>query len=568
MAFITFGDIISPIIQLLAGLGAFLIGVKIMSDSMSKLANAGLRKMFSRIDNKKIVGVGIGAASTAIIQSSAVTTVMVIGFVNAGIMSLYQATTVIMGANIGTTVTAQLAALNTFDFMQYVVVLAFLGFLVMSIAKTERWKTVGYMIAGLGLIFLALEFMSSAMKPFTDASTDMGKDVQTFLASISNPFLLVLIGILLTFILQSSSALTTIIIVMASGGLIIGGTTASGGVSNGALFVILGSNIGTCFTTLMATANTSTNAKRSAIIHLLFNLFGSVIFFVLLICWQSFMEMTLNRWFKDAGTQIAMFHTLFNTACTLIFLPFTKLFVKLATLILPDKKSDKTRAIMYIDDRFLATPAIAIAQATKEARHIGDMVMETCDIAVDALMKQNAEAEKTVAENLQEITEVNQKLIQYMVNISAHSTTVSDETALSALYYVLGDILRVGDLSHNITKYTRRLASGEAAFSAAVYPEIQGMYDKIKALYEESMNCFVNKDFSALEKVEEHENEIDALKKKLVKEHIARLNNGECSPSSNGIFINLVGNIERMADHLTYIAESITKRNDEIRSQK
>ncbi|MCM1043010.1 MAG: Na/Pi cotransporter family protein [Corallococcus sp.] len=556
-----FKDFIIPIVQMLAGLGAFLIGVKIMSDSMTKLANAGLKKMFQHIDNKSLLGVGIGVGATAIIQSSAVTTVMVVGFVNAGVMSLFQATTVIMGANIGTTVTAQLAALNGFDFMQYVVLLAFVGFLVMSIAKKERTKTIGFMIAGLGLIFLALEFMSSAMSPFTDASTPVGAAVQEFLHKLSNPFLLLFIGIVLTFVMQSSSALTTIIITMASSGLIIGGTPEA--VGNGALFVILGSNIGTCFTTMLASANASANAKRAAFIHFLFNFAGSAVFFVILVIWRGFMDDTFVKLFSDCGTQLAMFHTLFNVLCTALFLPLAKLFVKFAELVIPDKKKD-VHETMYIDDRFLPTPSIAIAQAVKEVKHFGDFTMQTCDVAIQGLLDKSEEAEKTVLERLAQSAEINKKITGYLVNISAHSSGVKNEDDLSRLYYVLGDILRVGDLSHNITKYTKKLASGEVTFSQAGYGEIRDLYGKIRLLYDECLNCFVNKDFDALKSIEKHEDEIDAIKRSVVNNHIERLNKGECDPASNGVFINLAGNLERMADHLTFIAESITRKTEEI----
>ncbi|MBQ2805095.1 MAG: Na/Pi cotransporter family protein [Clostridia bacterium] len=555
------GDIIFQVVQLLAGLGAFLIGVQIMSDSMTNLANVGMKKMFQRIGNNKFVGVGIGAASTAIIQSSSVTTVMVVGFVNAGVMTLQQATTIIMGANIGTTITAQIAALQSFDFMQYVIILTFVGFFAMSIAKSEKWKTFWNLIAGLGLIFLALEIMSMAVEPFKESD-----EIKQVLASINNPFLLLLAGVLLTCLLQSSSAVTTIVIVMASGGLIIGGTV-DGGVSNGALFVILGSNIGTCITAILAMTNANTNAKRSAIIHLLFNLLGSVIFFVFLMLWPTFMQNTLNKWFVEAGTQIAMFHTFFNVTCTLLFLPFTHLFVKLATLILPDKKAKESATsvptLKYVDDRFVATPSIAVHQAKKEVREMGDIIMQTCDEAVLGFVKTDTSKEAIVAQRLQDVSVLNQRLVQYLVSVSANvKTSTHSEGTISNLYYVMGDVLRVGDLSHNITKYTQKVANGEVTFSETVYVEVQKLYSKVRELYSVAMDCFLDKDFELLKVVESMEEEIDGIRRDLVNRHIERLNKGECNPASNGVFINLIGNLERMADHLTFIAESITKHPD------
>ena len=558
---VTVGDYLLPLVQLFAGLGAFLIGVKIMSDSMTKLTNSGLRKMFQRIDNNKLAGVGIGAGATAIIQSSAVTTVMVVGFVNAGVMSLNQATTVIMGANIGTTVTAQLAALQGFDFMQYAILLTIVGMLVMSIAKTEKIKTFGHMIAGLGLMFLSLRFMSSAMSPFTGEG-ELAESVQNFLAAISNPVLLLLIGIVLTFLLQSSAALTTILISMAAAGLIIGGNSSA--VGNGALYVILGSNIGTCFTTMLASANASANAKRAALIHLLFNLLGSLLFFIVLVCWPKFMDDTFVRLFPDApGTQLAMFHTLFNVTCTLLFLPFSKLFVKVTSFVVREKKGEHHTA-MYIDDRFLSTPSVAIVQAVKEFRSISDFIIQTCDIAFDGFMKKDPESEKKVLDRIAESIEVSQQLTKYMINISAHGTDIDNENDLSRLYHALGDIMRVSDLAHNITKYTRHVVAGEAAIAQTGYDELSAMYAKIRELYPIALDCFEHKRFSLLNEVERREDEIDNARRDMIDRHIARLKKGECDPSGNGVFINLTGNLERMGDHLTFIAESITQKAEEI----
>lgn len=554
-----------PIIQLLAGLGAFLIAVKITSDSMSRLANSGIRRLFQKMGPNKLAGVGVGAVSTALIHSSAVTTVMVIGLVNAGVMSLAQATAVIMGANVGTTITAQIAALGTFDFMMYVCIITFVGFLIMSIAKNEKWKSIGYLIAGLGLIFLSLQFMKSAFEPIATAEPggdyyEVATSLKNFLASVNNPVLLLLVGIVLTFCLQSSTALTTILISMASAGLIVGGATASGDVSNGVLFVILGSNIGTCFTSLVASAGANANAKRAATIHLLFNLFGSLIFFVVLVIWDSFMADTFAKWFSGAyGTQIAMFHTFFNVLCTALFLPFSKLFVKLASFVVKDKKDDK-RQTQFLDERFLSNPSVALEQARLEARRMGDLVMETCDIAMTAFEHKDLSAEEKVVKNIETVSEINDKTAQYLVTVSSHSAmSVHNEKVLSALYYVLGDVMRIADIAYNVTKYTKRTVDEDIAFSQSVYPEIAEMYDKIKVLYGESMECLLTRSKTILRKVEKLEDEVDAMRKDLVERHIERLNRGECNPNSNGVYINLVGNLERMADHMTFIAESILK---------
>lgn len=548
--------VLISLVELLGGLGAFLIAVKIMSDTMNRLTNVGLRKLFQRLDNKRFLGVGLGALTSAVLHSSAITTVMVVGFVNSGVMALAEAVTIIMGANIGTTFTALVAALGTsFDFMAYATVLTLVGMMMCSIAKKDKWRNVGYMIAGLGLIFVSLQFMQAAVEPIKQS-----EEVRNFVASVTNPFLMLLVGMALTFVLQSSTALTTILISMADVFCVSLGGNPS--ITNAVLFIILGSNIGTCFTTIIASVGANTNAKRAAFLHLLFNVLGSVLFFILLALWPDFSTVTLGSWLPGKpALQIAVFHTIFNTSCTLIFLPFCNLLVKIAQLVVPDKTDSKARTTLYIDDRFLPTPSIALYQAKKEAKHIGDLVMETCDVAIEAFLKSDAEAEKTVTENLEQIAELNQKVVRYLVNISANtSTTMHSEGSISSMYYVLGDIMRIGDLSTNICKYTRKVADGQITFTYIVYGEVKEMYDKVRDMYDVAMDCFLTKDENKLADVERAEEEVDRTRKQLVAKHFERLNKGECNPESNGVFVNLVGNIERMADHLTFVAESINKR--------
>lgn len=552
------GELVKSLLEMLGGLGAFLVAVKIMSDTMNRLTNVGLKKLFQRLGNNKLLGVGLGALTAAVLHSSAITTVMIVGFVNSGAMLLGQAATIIMGANIGTTLTAIMAGLgSSFDFMAYATALAFIGMLVSAAGKTERVKSIGYMTAGLGLLIVSLQFMQSAILPIQNS-----QQIRNIISAADNPFLMLLVGIVLTAILQSSTAVTTILISMASVFCVeVNGALS---ITNSVLYIILGTNIGTCVSAIMASLEASTNAKRASMIHLLFNVIGSVVFFVLLLLWRSFASDTVGTWFVGKPSmQIAVFHLMFNTVSTLLFLPFSSLLVKLAVLILPDKADEKAREVMYIDDRFLATPSIAVFQAKKEANHIGDLVMDTCDSAIKAFLEVDSSAEESITQNLAEITVLNQRLVQYLVSISANdSTTKHSEGTISALYYVMGDLMRVGDLSTNIAKYTRKVADGEIVFTPIVYTEVNNMYGKVRQMYSLAMECFIQKDVSKLAQVEQAEEEIDTMRKELVNRHIERLNKGECSPQSNSVFINLVGNIERMADHITFIAESITKHPD------
>ena len=310
-----------------AGLGAFLIGVNLLSENIRKLANDKIRLLFGKTSKSKVVSCGIGALVTAAVQSSSLITVMVVGYVNSGMMSLYQATAIIMGANIGTTVTAQIAALEAFSFSKIAMALAGIGVFTTLFAKKETTKSIGNVLSGLGLIFLGLETMVSSMAFISQS--DKVKDV---LAAIKNPFLLFAVGALLTAVIQNSAAMATILISMVTAGVTVG----AGG--NSVLFVILGTNVGTCVTALISSIGTNANAKRASLIHMMFNVFGSLLFFIILFIWKDFTAGFWSKLFTAPATQIAMFHTLFTVICTIIFLPLTKFFVSISEKLI---KSDK-----------------------------------------------------------------------------------------------------------------------------------------------------------------------------------------------------------------------------------
>lgn len=539
-------------IELLAGLGAFLLGFKILSDNIERLATNKLRRWFDKTSKSRLAGVGIGAGVTAIIQSSSATTVMVVGFVNVGLMSLYQATAIIMGANIGTTITAQIASLQAFNFIGFITVFTCVGVFMEMLSKNEKVKAVGLMLAGLGLVFLGLECMSGAMEIFRDSLK-----FREFLQSVGNPFLLLLIGVGFTALVQSSSAVTSIVIVMVGSGMTIG----NGG--NDVLFLILGSNIGTCITAILSSIGANTNAKRASLIHLMFNVFGSVIFTTFLLCWPSFMDMTLARWFTAPETQVAMFHTFFNVICTIIFLPFTKVFVKIATTVIRDKKTAAggvkaagKPAATLLDARFLGTPSIAIAQANKETAIMAGLAMESLDTAFKAFLEGDESAKAKVEEINGKVAETGRQIVDYLIKISSTDVMTEDEKTISAIHHATGDILRIGELADNITKYTRNCKRDGIEFSAGVIRSLEQMYEKITDLYQNTLEVFDNKDITALKAVDATEEEIDNSRRAIINDHIKRLNEGKCKPESSGVFINLVGNLERAADHLTYVAHA------------
>ena len=559
------------VFELLAGLGAFLIGVKLLSDNMEKLATTKMRNLFHRASGKAVLpegatkkdklrakakewsgnlaGVGIGTVTTAIIQSSSLTTVMVVGLVNAGVMTLTQATTITMGANIGTTITAQIAALSAFDFATFAMGLTGIGVLIALTTKKEKVQTVCYAIAGLGLVFVGLDVMDASMEFFRESQV-----IVDLFASITNPFLLFFLGIAITAIVQSSSAITVILISMATQGIIIGG----GG--NAVMYVVLGTNIGTCVTALLSCIGTNINAKRAAVIHLLFNVIGSIIFFIIMICWPEMNAMTLEAWFpNNPGTQIAMFHTFFNVISTILFLPFTNGLVKLSELLVRPRKRDgkeEESVSSRLDKRLLPTPALAVDSATEEAADVLRKAVHTLNVAVDGFIAQDTSKAAEVAELNEEVDEALTKIDSYLVQISAYDSTLDTEKRVAALHSCLGDIHRVGELAQNVTKYTRRTEKDSLYFSPKVKDDVKDMFGLLEEMSEKAGKALTTGAGDLLAEVDDIENEIDSRRKRLIKEHVQRLGSGECRPESSGVFVNLVCNLERVGDHLNYIAHS------------
>ena len=559
------------VFELIAGLGAFLIGIKLLSDNMEKLATGKIRDLFHRTSSKntlpegatakdkfkaylrewpgKLAGVGIGTVTTAIIQSSSLTTVMVVGLVNVGVLTLYQATAIIMGANIGTTITAQIAALSAFDIAIFAMGLTGIGALTAMLSKKEKVQTVAYALAGLGLVFVGLDVMSDSMDLFRESAA-----VVNAFASVTNPFLLFFLGIAVTAIIQSSSAVTSILIAMLGSGIMIG----DGG--NDVLFVVIGSNIGV--TALLSSIGANINAKRAAVIHLLFNVIGSIIFFIIMICWTDMYDTTLARWFPAAQTQVAMFHTFFNVICTVLFLPFARGFVKLSEILVQPRKhkgdhaeeSEEQRS--RLDKRLLATPAFAVDNATQEALDTLKSATLSLHTAVEGFVTRDTAKAAEVEKINGEMDENLQKIDAYLVQVSAYDVTLDLEKRIAALHSCLGDIHRVGELAQNVTKYTRRTEKDNLYFSPKVKDDIKDMFSLLDDMSIKAGKAMSSGDASLIEEVEDIENRIDATRKTLIKEHVKRLGSGECRPESSGVFINLVCNLERVGDHLNYIAHS------------
>lgn len=583
--------IIETILFMLASIGALLIGFEMLSNNITKLFHSQLKKIFNKTSSKSIIGVLIGTIVTVIIQSSGATTVMVVGFVNTGIIDLTQAAALIIGANIGTTITAQLAALSnlnlgflSFNFGAYALGLAGIGALISMFSKKEKVKTIGNVLAGFGILFLGLECMSIAIdKEFTGVFN--GEEVTNFplvkeaIKSLFandfvstnwfSPFILFILGIILTALAQSSSLITTVIISLSAAGIYIGAGANATSLTNNVLFLILGSNIGTCVTAMISSAGASTNAKRASVIHLLFNTIGSLIFMIFLLLWKDFMQDTFAKWFPNPETQIAMFHTFFNITCAIIFLPFIKVLVKLATIIVKDKEEEKVQSgLIFIDERLFGTPSVAVHQVRKELEYMYSKSLDILNRSIDGFINKNINIRSEVDVVNDDLESHNKLVIEFMVKLSNLDLVLEDECTISAFHRVSNDILRIGEIAENICKYTKQAVNKELSFSPNVMLNIGFMKNKINSLYERSDEVFITKNLTKLNLVDEVEDEIDKMRKELINDHMERLNTGECSPQNSGVYVNLVNNMERAADHMVYIAYSVLDANNQLKNSK
>lgn len=532
-----------------------MIGFKLLSENLQKVANKGLRKLFDKTSKSRLAGVGIGVGATVLMQSSGATTVMVIGFVNAGMMSLYQATTVIMGANVGTTITTILIAFGMTSVGKYFMIFSFVGIFLSMILKNDKTKNWCLTIAGFGLVFFGLTVISACSNGFKDNETIQALLGSSIKPSFLEPIILMFIGAVITAIMQSSTAVNAILISMVSAGIAIGG----GG--NSILYIVLGTNIGTCVTALLSSAGATTNAKRSALIHFLFNFCGSMIFLVALMIWRNFMTDFWSQIIPDPSMRLSLFHLAFNSICTIIFLPLTSVIVKVTEFLIKDKEKEEEIRIKYMDERILSTPTVAIAQLQKETVAMGDRCMNNLRAAFSAFVdRDSAQGDAIHAEN-EEIAIVSKQITDYLIKVSGADVSRHDDQRISILYHALADLLRISEISDNIVKYTRSTVDKELVFSDGVVDELKVMYSKLDEMYGMAMAIFETKNKDGFFELEKIENSVDAMRKKLIDEHIARLNAGSCSPKNSAVFINLVSNLERAGDHITFVAHTIEELN-------
>ncbi|MCI9031735.1 MAG: Na/Pi cotransporter family protein [Clostridia bacterium] len=548
--------VITSILSLIAGVGIFLIACSMMSSNLEALGSKKLKALFAKTSKSKLVGVGVGAATTAVIQSSSATSVMVIGFVNAGIMTLAQAATVIFGANIGTTITGQLVALGMFgtgSVSTSVIFATFagIGAFILAFAKKDRTQKVGGIMAGFGMLFVGLSMMSGAMGYFSELES-----VKNFLAFFENPFLLVLIGAAFTAIVQSSSVMTSMAITMVVTGLIS---------LNQGIYITMGSNIGTCVTALIAGLTSTKNAKRTALIHLIFNVSGVIVFMLI----GMFMRFggidygyLFGKMFPHAPQiQLAMFHTIFNVATVAIVLPLTNLLVKLVTKIVPESRKkdeeDGSPRFAFVEEHMLMNPPIAVQQTKREILQMAKTALENFDISVDIVCSLDYAKVENFRANEKQLNFLNKELAKFIVKLLKADLGEKDRIYLSTAFRSITDLERVGDYAENIVEYADRLKDANETFSAEAQTEIRDLKKLVHELYDSAIKAYTEGDKIALRKAYATEEAVDDFTAQMAENHIKRLGKGDCTPEVGAQYLSLSTNVERIADHYINVAKTI-----------
>lgn len=550
-------NIITAILTLMAGIGVFLMACHLMSSHLESAGSKRLKQLFARMGDSKWTGVGIGTVGTAAIQSSGAVTVMVIGFVNVGIMSLTQAATVIYGANIGTTVTAQLVALgmlggNGISTTILFSALAGVGAFILMFSKRDSWKQTGGILTGFGMLFVGLGMMSNAMDDF--AALD---SVKQFLASIKNPLLIVFLGAVLTAIIQSSSVLTSIAITMVMAGLLS---------LNQGIYLTMGSNIGSCVVAILAGMTSGTNAKRTALIHLFFNVMGVVLFLLIALVLRmttsgiwSFGSVFEHIFPHAPQVQLAMFHTVFNVCTTLVALPLTEKLVKLVCRIISNKEDtsrDDQPHLYFLDETMLRTPVLAIRQLKLEIENMAKLAIENFKRSINIVTTLDFNESKKFVNTEKELNYLNSELLKYIVALSDNQLNRSDLKFLNSSIRSISDLERIGDYSENIVEYAESLKSQDASFSKKAVEEIRTIESYIINLYNEISVAYNDLDSDALERAYLIEDNIDSLTKQMEHNHIQRLIDGDCTPQVGAEYLSLAQNAERIADHLINVGNN------------
>lgn len=534
------------IATLLSGLGLLLYGIKILGEGLELAAGAKLKVLLEKMTSNRFAAVLVGFVITTLIQSSSTTTVMVVGFVNTGIMNLTQAIGVIMGANIGTTTTSILVSL---DIGKYAPIAIGIGVFLSMLTKKTTKKHIGLAITGFGMLFLGMTLMKDAMEPLASSPV-----FSEWLTNANNPFVAILIGTVITAVIQSSAASIGILQALASQGLI---------PLHFAAYVIYGQNIGTCITALISSIGTKKNSKRTAVMHVLFNVFGTVIFIILtkLLPFTDWIESLTD----NTMMQLSLVHIIFNVVSTLIMFPFAdKVLVKLACLIVPDKKdsSEDDFKLQFVDNLMINTPPFAVAQVSKEVHRMAGLARQNFSIAAEDLLNKSCDHFDEVQHTEEVINFLNHNITPILVKINSLDLSYSDAKYIGRVFHVINDIERIGDHAQNLEEAAKSRVDEGIEISAEGERELREMYETTLKLIDGSIEAFTSQilDNEKAEQLGEYETSVDDMQTEFEQSHIERLNAHKCNTRAGMLFINTITDFERVADHATNIAWSVSKK--------
>lgn len=531
------------------GLGMFLFGMNIMADGLQQSAGGKMKQLLGYLTNNRLLGVLVGALVTAIIQSSSATTVMVVGFVNAGILNLTQAVGVIMGANIGTTITAWLVSASEWGaFLKpefFAPLLLGIGAFILLFTKDKKATMVANILVGFGLLFIGLSGMSDAIKVYRDSPIF----AQAFSTLGGNPILGILTGAVVTAVIQSSSASVGILQALALNGIVSWPA---------AIYITLGQNIGTCVTALLSSLGANRTAKRAAAIHLSFNVFGAIVFGILAtIGFNTFLSGMVSATITSTG--ISIFHTFFNVTNTLILFPFAGQLVKLSDKIVRGKDEvldEEEVTLRHLDERILETPSFAVENAVKEVVRMGEIVADNLKRAMDGMLMEKP-SDEVVQEILQKETFINKMekaLTEYLVKISNLSLSERQTLTVNNLFYTVSDIERVGDHAENLAEFIQYRMEHNITFSETAQAEFKKMCNSVDECFRDSVKARESEEMEYVRSVVKLEDEVDNMEEELREKHIERLSAGKCTADVGVIFLDAISNLERVADHAVNIA--------------
>lgn len=537
------------ILTMAGGLGLFLFGMELMSDSIEKVAGAKLRRILEIFTTNRFMGMIVGIIFTGIIQSSSACTVMVVSFVNSGLMNLYQAAGVILGANIGTTITSQLVSFNLSKIAPLILLV---GVVVMMFTKKEKVRKVAEVVVGFGILFVGLSTMSQAM-----ANMKNEPQVVNLLMSLKNPFLATLMGFALTAVIQSSSVTVSIVLLLANQDLLPLPIT---------LYIILGCNIGACATAMLASMTGKKDAKRAALIHLLFNIIGTVIIYIALFVAGDQIVELIKSISADNGRFVANAHTMIKIAQVIMLFPFTGWLVKMTYLIVPgeDQKVGyrESYQLKYIGDKVVFNPATAVVEVVKELERMASLAEENLNRAMNALITLDEEDIEEVYEVEKNINFLNHAITDYLVKINQTTLPIEDLNSLGALFHVVNDIERIGDHAENVADAARQRKEEGISISKEAQKELGDMLEMVNKIIRYAVEMFAKSDETHMQEIVTLEDQVDEKERELQKKHVERLTKGECSPEAGMIFSDIVSGLERVADHATNIAFAITTEEE------